>query len=74
MSRMVESIRDAIEASGRSQYELSAASGVSRGQLSRLMRGERRVGPESLEALADALGLEFVLRAKRRQRRKGGGR
>jgi transcriptional regulator with XRE-family HTH domain len=70
MSRMVDAIRRAVRESGRSQYELAEASGVSRPQLSRLMTGERGLSAANLEALADALGLEFELRPKR-QRRKG---
>lgn len=69
MSRMVDEVRSAIRDSGRSQYELAVASGVSRGQLSRLMSGEHGLSAANLEALAEALGYEIVMRPKGRGRK-----
>ena len=69
MSKMIERIRKAVEASGKSRYRLSKECGVSQAQLSRLMSGERGMSADSIERLADALGLEIVIRQKRRKGR-----
>ena len=65
---MIERIRKAIEASGKSRYRLWKDSGVSQAQLSRLMSGESGMSADNIEKLADALGLEIKIRLKRKGR------
>jgi transcriptional regulator with XRE-family HTH domain len=67
---LLDDLRNAISKSGRTGYDLSRASGVTAGQLSRFMRGERGLSVETVESLADALGLEITLAPKRRRGRK----
>ncbi|NQT13555.1 MAG: helix-turn-helix transcriptional regulator [Planctomycetes bacterium] len=60
----------AIKASKLSQYAISKATGIDQAQLSRLMAGQSGLSIASLERLSDYLGLEVLIRPKRR--RKGG--
>ena len=55
--------------SDESRYRIAQGSGVSAGQLSRLVSGERGLSIESAEKLADYLGLEINIRPKRRTRK-----
>jgi len=64
----LDAIRDSIEASGKSRYQLARESGVAESVLSRLMSGERGVSVRTAERIADALGLEIVVRPKRRRK------
>lgn len=68
MSKMIEQIRKAVQASSKTRYRLSKESGVSEAQLSRLVNGKRGLSADNLERLADALGLEITIRPKRRRK------
>jgi transcriptional regulator with XRE-family HTH domain len=65
MSKILDEIRKAIRASDKTRYRLSQETGIPQSQLSRLMTGEKGVSFERLECLAEALGLEIVVRPKR---------
>lgn len=65
MSQLIEAIKQAVAASGKSRYRIYQESGVLQSQLSRLMSGERGLKVEAIERLADALGLEIIVRPKR---------
>lgn len=71
MGQILDAIREAIEASGKTRYRIAQESGVAESALSRLMSGERGLSIDALERLADALDLEISIRPKRRRRRKG---
>ena len=64
MSKIIDQIRKAVETSGKTRYRLSKESGVSQGQLSRLVNGECGLSAGNLEKLADALGLKITIRPK----------
>jgi len=68
VSQLLKTIRKAIEASGTSRYAIHKATGIDQGQLSKLMKGQAGLSLESLEKLADFLGLEIILRTKRKSR------
>jgi len=68
MAKMIEQIRRALEASGKTRYRISQESGISQGQLSRLVSGERGLTVDTLERLAECLGLEITIRPKRRKK------
>lgn len=61
-------IRQKIESSAMSMAEISRRSCVSEGQISRFVRGERMLTAENLEHIANALGLEVVVRKARRRK------
>lgn len=68
MAPILDDIRKAIKASGKSRYRISKDLRISEGQLSELMAGTKGLSVESLERLADYLGLEVVTRPKRRKK------
>ena len=67
---LLDSIRAAIKASGKTRYRIAKDLDMSEGQLSELMAGRKGMGVANLERLADYLGIEFVARPK--QTRKDG--
>ena len=64
MATVIDEIRNAIKQCGRTRYAISKATGISQSQLSRLMSQKAGLSIESLEALAENLGLEIVVRPK----------
>lgn len=69
MARILDAICKAIEASDKTQYRIAKDLGISQSQLSRLMTGERGLSIDTMERLADYLGLEIMIRPKRKQRK-----
>ena len=69
MSRILDQIRKAMKASAKTRYRLSKETSIAQSQLSRLMTGQEGLGHENLEKLADALGLEIVIRPAKRKAR-----
>ena len=69
MTRILDAICEAIEASDKTRYRIAKDTGISQAHLSRLMSGERGLSIESAEKLADYLGLEIIIRPKRRRRK-----
>ena len=65
MGATLDQIRKAIEYSSKSRYRIWKETGITQGQLSRLMKGERGLSLDALERLTDCLGLEVVIRPKR---------
>ena len=57
---IVEQIREALQNSGRSLRELARTLDVNHSQLSRFARGERGLALETLDKLADVLGIEIT--------------
>ena len=70
MDPILDQIRRAIATSGKTEYRIAKEAGIAQSQLSRLGSGERSLTVETVEKLADCLGLEIIIRPKRR--RKGG--
>lgn len=69
MTKIMAQLVKAIEESAETRYAIAKGSGVAQSQISRLMSGERVVGFEAAERLADHLGFEIVLRPKRNAQR-----
>jgi len=65
---ILERLRKAIKASGKTRYRIAKESGIAQSQLSRLMSRQRGLSIESLAKLADCLGLEITTRPKRRRK------
>lgn len=66
MDRLSASIADVIRASGQTPYNIAKGAGVAQSQLSRLLNGERGLSAESIERIADYLGLRITLAPKRK--------
>lgn len=62
---MSDQIRSAIDSCGITRYRISKETGISESALSRFMTGERGLSMTALDALADYLGLDVVMRRKR---------
>ncbi len=52
-----QGLREAIENSGKTSYQLMTETGVNHGVILRFMKGERDVRLETAEKLAEAVGL-----------------
>jgi transcriptional regulator with XRE-family HTH domain len=64
MDGLIDAIRRAVENCDKTQYRIAKESGVSSGQLSRLVRGERGMTVDTIERLADYLGLRITIEPK----------
>ena len=69
MATILDDLRRAVETSNETRYRIAKDSGINASQLSRLVRGERGLNLETAERLADYLGLEIIVRPKRRARK-----
>ena len=70
MAKLVDAMRQAVETSGKTRYRIAKESGVSAGQLSRLVSGERGMTVDTIERLAEYLGLEIRIAPKEKKRGK----
>ncbi len=68
MAQILDQIREAIEASGKSRYRIWKETGIPQAQLSRLLSGKSGLSIDALEKLADYLGLEVILGTKRERK------
>ncbi len=68
---VIERLRDAVRRDGRTLKAIAAEAGVDHSCLSRFMRGQRKVGSETVERLAAALGLELRPVARKKGVRHG---
>lgn len=69
MEQLQDRLRRAIDQSTLSRYAISQRSGVSQGQLSRFIHEENGLSVDNLEAVANAIGFEVIMRRKRRKRK-----
>jgi transcriptional regulator with XRE-family HTH domain len=70
MAKLVDAMRRSVETSGKTRYRIAKESGVSAGQLSRLVSGERGMRVDTLERLAECLELEIRIGPKEKKRGK----
>ena len=69
MSKILDALINTIEQSDEPRSRIAIGSGVDASQLCRLVSGERVLGIEAAETLADYLGLEIIIRPKRGRRK-----
>ena len=62
--RFSDQIRAAVDASGMSRYRICKEIGLSQPTMSRFMAGRTGLSMESLDRLADLLGLDVVTQPK----------
>jgi transcriptional regulator with XRE-family HTH domain len=70
VAKILNEIKQAIEASGKTRYRIAQEAGIAQSQLSRVMRGEARLSVDNIERLAEFLDLEIIIRPRRRGSRK----
>jgi transcriptional regulator with XRE-family HTH domain len=68
--RITTEIRNAIDQSGLSRYEISKRSGVSQAVLSRFVNGRGSLTLDSIELLAPVLGISITRTVSRRRTKK----
>ena len=66
-----DELRQAIQRSGLSRYSIWQQTGIDQGSLSKFMDGERGLGLESIDKLADLLGLHICTADAKQSRPKG---
>ncbi len=66
-----DELRQAIERSGMSRYSIWQQTGIDQGSLSKFMDGERGLSIESIDKLADLLGLHICAADAKRSRPTG---
>jgi len=66
-----DELRQAVERSGVSRYSIWQQTGIDQGSLSKFMEGERGLGMESIDKLADLLGLHICTADAKPRRLKG---
>ena len=62
-----DELRQAIERSGVSRYSIWQQTGIDQGSLSKFMDGERGLSIESIDKLAELLGLHIVAKPEPRR-------
>ena len=64
MGQLTKAIAEAVKASDQTPYAIAKGAGVARSQLSRLLSGERGMTTDTIERLADYLGLRITIEPK----------
>lgn len=64
MANLTETIKAAIKASDETPAAIARGAGIHKASLCRLLSGERGLDVASIEAVADYLNLEIVVRPK----------
>jgi transcriptional regulator with XRE-family HTH domain len=66
--KLSEQVRRAVAESGMSRYAICKSIGMDQSIMSRFMNGKGGLQQDSLDRLADLLGLDIVARGKRGQK------
>ncbi len=64
--RISEQIRQAIEKSGKTRYEIAKETGVEESSLSRFHHKQRSISLEAVDRIGEFLGLEITYKKKGR--------
>ena len=64
MGQLTKAIAAAVKASDETPYAIAKGAGVARSQLSRMMRGQSGMTADTIERLADYLGLRITIEPK----------
>jgi hypothetical protein len=67
--KLGDQIRRAIETCGKSRYQISKESGVDAATLCRFMQGQHGLLLDSLERVAECIGLRIVLEKRTKTRK-----
>lgn len=59
--KLSDQIRQVIDASGQTRYRIAKETGISHAMMSRFMSGERGFSMDSLDILADFLGMNITV-------------
>ncbi|MGQ9649524.1 MAG: helix-turn-helix domain-containing protein [Phycisphaerae bacterium] len=67
MGNVLDEIRKAMKASGKTRYRLWKETGIDQSHLFKLWNGKAGLSVENLEHLAEALELEIIIRPAKRK-------
>ncbi len=67
MAELLDRLRQAIRECGKTRYRLAQETRIAESALSRLMSGERGLSIDAAERLAEALGLQIIVRPAKRK-------
>ena len=65
VTRVEDAMRKALRTAAISRYEVCKRTGVDQGHMSKFMSGQAGFSFETMERIADCLGVEIVVRPKR---------
>jgi transcriptional regulator with XRE-family HTH domain len=65
MKQLSDQLREAIQSSGISRYEISKRTGVSQAALSKFVLGQRGISMRAMDAVGLFLGLSITTRKRR---------
>jgi transcriptional regulator with XRE-family HTH domain len=65
---IAQQLQDAIRNCGESRYSVSRKTGISQATLCRVLQGTRGMSLEMIDRLADGLGVEIVIRPRRKRK------
>ena len=68
--KLSDSVRQAINESGESRYAIAKATGIDESALAKFYNGQRGITTDTLDRLAEYLGLRIVMGRKPKQKRK----
>ncbi len=71
--RFSDQVRDAVDASGMSRYRICAEIGADQGAMSKFMAGKTGLSMDTLDRLAELLGLVVAIRPEATGKNRGGG-
>jgi transcriptional regulator with XRE-family HTH domain len=66
--KLSDQIRQAVEQCGETRYAIAKATGIDQSTLSRFVSGERGLPMNTLDRLADYLGLTITMKSQRRRK------
>lgn len=67
MGNVMNDLRKAMKASGKTRYRLWQETGIDQSHLAKLLSGEAGLSFENMERLAEALELEIITRPAKRK-------
>jgi len=66
MAKLTNEIRKAVKASDQTAYAIAKGAKIARSQMSRMLSGENEMKVNTIERLADYLGLRIKLERKKK--------
>lgn len=69
MGKLTDAIATAVRERDETPYAIAKGAGVARSQLSRLLSGERGLNTDTIERLAEYLGLRITIEPRSRTRK-----
>ena len=68
--KLSDQIRQAIETCGKSRYQIAKESGVDAATLCRFVQGQHGLLMDSLDRIAECIGLQVVVKGEAREKQK----